>query len=570
MKTSVLAILLLAQLCSAAVGLDDLPRRVRIDDADARGLADRLATEGYDVLSGATTDGSVELVVSSDQLADLVARGLDPRALAVSRPFREIQAERSAGKAVPEGYPDLDQVYAALAAAETNHPDICRVVDLTETYAMPPTAQGRHLFALKISDHVDLDEEELSILLVANHHAREIVTPVIALSVIDSLTTLYGTDPAVTAIVDDNEVWIAPIWNPDGYTVVFDYANYWRKNMRDNGDGTWGVDQNRNYPQGWDDFCSGSTDPSSYTYRGPDAASEPETQTMLAWSRDRRFARVLDLHSAGREVVYGYACWDTPFVGFARALAGLLSTACGYGETGYRPADALGEHYQWQFSQMSAMAFLLETQTEFQPIYPFAQYECGRVWPGVLWFFQKTIPVWGHVTDASTGAPVEATITLPDVVFEHGETLTSGGPHGRYQVFVPSNTYDLVFSAEGYEPFAFDDLVVVSSASLRLDVTLPPLATAAGDGPLDPAVSVDASGGRIRFVLAEPSPVLLEIYDLQGARIRTLVDGHRTAGSHEVPWRGLDDRGRSVGSGRYLYRLVTDAGLHTGKVLLVR
>jgi hypothetical protein len=52
----------------------------------------------------------------------------------------------------------------------------------------------------------------------------------------------------LTQILDTQEVWIAPIWNPDGYVYVFEQDNTWRKNRRDNGDGTFGVDQNRNYP----------------------------------------------------------------------------------------------------------------------------------------------------------------------------------------------------------------------------------------------------------------------------------------------------------------------------------
>jgi hypothetical protein len=567
-KTAVLVLLFTACLYTAATGSDPALLRVRIDAPDARELAVRLAAEGRDVLRGFVTDTSVELIVSPDELAELSAAGLATTTLAAGRPFREIQAERQAGKSVPEGYPDLDGVYAALAAAEAAYPDICRVVDLTETYGTPPTEMGRHLYALKISDIVALDEDEPAILAVANHHAREIVTPVIALSIVDSLTTRYGVDPTLTALVDDNEVWIAPVWNPDGYAVVFDAVNFWRKNMRDNLDGSRGVDLNRNYPQGWDSACAGTSIPSDSAYKGPAPASEPETQTMMAWSRDRRFGRVIDLHSAGREVAYGYSCWLYPFSGFFQALASLLTTEIGYDS--YRPAEAHGEHFQWQFAQMSAMAFLLETQRDFQPPYPNAQTEATLVWPGLVWLFTKTIPLWGHVTNAVTGEPVEAVISLPGVTFEHDETCTSGGPHGRYQVFGPTRSYDLVFTAEGYEPFIVEDLAVVSSQSLRLDVALTPLATAVADGTRGPAVTVDQAGGVLRYTLAEPTRVRLDIFDLQGARMRTLVREHQSAGSHAVPWRGLDDRGRPVGSGQYFYRLVTDAGLSTGKVLLVR
>ncbi|MBK6995998.1 MAG: hypothetical protein IPH31_14140 [Lewinellaceae bacterium] len=56
---------------------------------------------------------------------------------------------------------------------------------------------------------------------------------------------------------------------------------FWRKNLRDNGDGTFGVDLNRNYGYFWGNDDNGSSpNPNSQTYRGPEPFSEPETRTM--------------------------------------------------------------------------------------------------------------------------------------------------------------------------------------------------------------------------------------------------------------------------------------------------
>src|SRR5262249_39437001 len=143
-------------------------------------------------------------------------------------------------------------------------------------------------------------------LIVACHHAREINTPVVALDAIDRLLNGYGVDPEVTTLVNRYEIWVAPVWNPDGYNYVFTTDNLWRKNRRNNGGGAFGVDQNRNYPFGWTAACSGSTSPSSDTYKGPSASSEPETQTMTALSNDRNFDKVIDFHSYGRDLLYAY------------------------------------------------------------------------------------------------------------------------------------------------------------------------------------------------------------------------------------------------------------------------
>ena len=274
--------------------------RVRIDTPAARTVADELIAAGHDVLEGSITDNSFEVVGSDEWIERLRTRGLNPVTIEVGRPFREIQEERQAGiAAVPNGYLNLAQINEQLQLAAIAYPGISQVVDLTAEYQAPATFEGRHVFALKISDNVQQEEIEPAFLLVSNHHAREIVTPVIALNTISELTAGYGIDPAITQLVNEYEIWIAPTWNPDGYNHVFEVQNLWRKNRRVFPDqGGVGVDQNRNYPFGWNSPCSGSRRVTSETYRGPSPASEAETQTMMLFSEDRNFAKVIDYHSS--------------------------------------------------------------------------------------------------------------------------------------------------------------------------------------------------------------------------------------------------------------------------------
>jgi hypothetical protein len=63
----------------------------------------------------------------------------------------------------------------------------------------------------------------------------------------------------------------------------------------------------------------------------------------------------------------------------------------------------------------------------------------------------------------------------------------------------------------------------------------------------------------IRFTLSSPAQTRLEIYDAAGRMIRVLLDETRAAGVQQVVWNGLDDAGRSVGSGVYFYRLKAGA-----------
>ncbi len=454
---------------------------VRMESRQTPALARQLTDAGFDVLPAGDAANACEVIVSDAELEDLRRAGLVPRVVAVGRSFRDIQAAELSIAAVPSGYPDLAQIVAQLHATESAFPALCQVVDLTQLYETPPTFEGRHLFAIKISDHVAQEEDEPAFLLVGAHHAREIVTPVIALHVIEHLTRQYGVDPTVTALVDTYEIWVAPVWNPDGYEYVFRTDNLWRKNRREFSPGAGvGVDLNRNYPFGWDSVCDGDSTVTSQTYRGPSSASEAETQTMIAFGRDRRFAKVADLHSAAREVRYANGCLFHPFLSFLASEAASLAAPARY-------ATALscctGGDIQFHMANYGSHAFLWETHLSFQPSYASARQEAARVLPSILTLLQRPITLSGHIRDVLTGRPVAATLTYAGVTFTNGEVNGSDARRGRYQAFLPDAVHTLQFAAEGY--LSQHCVVnVVNSGSQVIDVPMIPQMKGMNDGNL--------------------------------------------------------------------------------------
>jgi carboxypeptidase T len=470
---------------------------VRIEAANVAAVADNLQAAGYDVVRVDVVHSTIDLAVTKAEWLTLRSKGYNTTVLDRTRPLRDTLVSSSqsttatAGAAVQTTdssvatlaapvttavatsdattYLELDGIVARMQAIAAQFPSIAQFVDITTTYQTPPTVESRHLFALKISDNVEVDEDEPAMLIVAAHHAREINTPVIALAAAERLTSGYGSDPRITSAVDSHEIWIAPVWNPDGYTYVFTTDNMWRKNRRVFSTGA-GVDQNRNYSQGWATSCAGRTTVSSETYKGPSAASEAETQTMMTWSRRERFAKIIDYHSYGREVLYAYRCLNHPFTSWMQQEAAAISEASGYGGL-TRVPSANGEHPEWQFAQMGAYAFLIETHTEFQPPYQSAVTEASLVWPGILSVLERPIPVTGHVTDAADGAPLAAKIELLNVAFSQGETNASGGAYGAYHIFMPPGTYNVRFSAPGYSPVV-SSVTVTSTSSVVNDVQL--------------------------------------------------------------------------------------------------
>ncbi len=223
---------------------------------------------------------------------------------------------------------DYERCKQELEWAETNFPDLAKVYDIGDGWEKTQGIADRDILAIKISDNVAEQEEEPEVLILSNHHAREIITPEIAVYMIHYLLENYGKDPYVTYLVDHRQIWIIPTMNPDGLDFVFTQNRWWRKNRRDNGDGSFGVDLNRNYAYKWGyNDVGSSSDPSSNIYRGTGPFSEPETQAIRDLCIAHHFKIILSYHSYSQLYLYpwGYVARNTPdnyvFVALADSMA---------------------------------------------------------------------------------------------------------------------------------------------------------------------------------------------------------------------------------------------------------
>lgn len=164
------------------------------------------------------------------------------------------------------------------------------------------TAQGRPIYWVKLSDNVGQDETntEPQVLYTAIHHAREPLGLSQLIFYMYFLLENYATNPDVQNVVNNNELFFVPMLNPDGYiynqTQNPNGGGMWRKNRRNNGDGTFGVDLNRNYSYEWGgDGSSGVS--SDETYRGTTAFSEPESQAIKWFIENHNFVTELNYHT---------------------------------------------------------------------------------------------------------------------------------------------------------------------------------------------------------------------------------------------------------------------------------
>ncbi|MEM1452026.1 MAG: M14 family zinc carboxypeptidase [Planctomycetota bacterium] len=193
------------------------------------------------------------------------------------------------------GYYTFAEIESVLDQMRATYPQF-----VSQKMSIGQTIQGRDIWMIRVSDNPDVDEDEPEARIDAMHHAREPQGMQTTLYFLSYLFEEYGSDPVATYLLDERELYVVPCVNPDGYEFNRSQApgggGLWRKNRRNNGDGTRGVDLNRNYPFQWGgNGSSGST--SSETYRGPSPSSEPETQAMIQFISSRAFETALSVHT---------------------------------------------------------------------------------------------------------------------------------------------------------------------------------------------------------------------------------------------------------------------------------
>ncbi len=313
------ALLLFLAFGFAAPNVLASPRTLyRIPPAKSEQLL-RLLREGVDV-AGTGEDGSLHVFLNAAERAVAEGLGLAPQPLAPRGP---LAAPGTA--AAPPGLGDY-HTYAETIAEMTSY--VASHSSIAKLDTIGVSLEGRLILGVKISDNVGAGEAEPQILVVGCHHARELMSVELPLFLMRRLLDGYGVDPLLTSLVDSREIWIVPIVNPDGYVYVQNNSggqsdNWWRKNRRPNGDGTFGVDLNRNYDYkwGWDEIGSSST-PSSDVYRGSGPFSEPETRAVRDFMAAHAFHISASFHSYGQLFLYpwGYAALNTPDHGVFRAF----------------------------------------------------------------------------------------------------------------------------------------------------------------------------------------------------------------------------------------------------------
>ena len=183
----------------------------------------------------------------------------------------------------------------------------------------------------------EINEEEPEVFYNSLTHAREPAGMMTVVYFMYYLLENYGVDPEVTYLVNNRKFYFVPVINPDGYVynqqISPNGGGMWRKNMRSDNIGLFGVDLNRNYSYMWGyDNIGSSPIISAEDYRGTTAFSEPETQAIRNFCINHNFLICSNYHTYGSVAFppWGYNKSHTPDSAKYNCLIKLATNFSGY------------------------------------------------------------------------------------------------------------------------------------------------------------------------------------------------------------------------------------------------
>ncbi|MEO0233103.1 MAG: M14 family zinc carboxypeptidase [candidate division WOR-3 bacterium] len=326
-------------------------------------------------------------------------------------------------------YHSYSEVVTILRNYASSYPAIAKLESTGTSY------ENRWLYGIKISDNVNVDEDEPEHLFTGCTHAREWASIEVALFIADTLLKGYGTDPLITQIVNTREVWVFPIINPDGY--VYDYPNQrsWRKN-RQPFHGYIGTDLNRNYNgagdtlanAGWGWIYQGSAShyPNDQTFCGFKGFSSPEIFYHSSFVKSRKFNSAIDYHSYGEVVLmpWGYLQGPTPHDSWIQAIASGMASRIqrlGGGTYSYEYAlypvtgNARDWYYGWNnfVNGNPCIGFVIEVGTSFYQPVSDLDHIMRQNFNGALFLMQKGDSIKNYMKCFVPSPSIEPLDTVP-------------------------------------------------------------------------------------------------------------------------------------------------------------
>jgi carboxypeptidase A2 len=218
-------------------------------------------------------------------------------------------------------YHTYDEIIDWLNELPLAYPDLVTLVPIGESY------QGREILAVKITSQDTSNKPK--VWFDGGLHAREWISTATVVYILGHLLEDYGTDTIVTALVDGLEIYVLPVFNPDGYVYSWTTNRMWRKTRQPNtGSSCIGTDPNRNWEFQWGG-AGVSRDPCNDAYLGNSPFSQIEVLQVAHYIRDNDFSGYINFHAYSQLWMgpWGYSAILPPDINLQNSVASKCANA---------------------------------------------------------------------------------------------------------------------------------------------------------------------------------------------------------------------------------------------------
>ena len=344
-------------------------------------------------------------------------------------------------------YPTYSTYLAMMDTFQTRYPNLCKIDTVLAT-----TPTNHSILCAHISNNLDDNEGKPSVFFTSTIHGDEVTGYYMMLHLIDYLLSNYGTDSYVTFLVDNIDIWICPLHNPDGtYFTSDNQINTSPVSIRTN---RHGEDLNRAFPNVYN--------PSKSLY-------EPEVKAMMDFTSEHHFTLAANLHGGAEVFNYPWDSWTSSQHSHADAtwwglMGRQFADTCHKANPYYMIEEDNGvtEGGDWYIISGSFQDwhnFYLGTRhvtIEVSEDKVLASNLLPNYWNYIRNSFLNFIAeahhgIHGTVTDSITGEPLQALVYITNHDLDHSYVETSL-PYGDYHRPIKAGQYAVTYSADGYLP----------------------------------------------------------------------------------------------------------------------
>ncbi|MCP4582933.1 MAG: hypothetical protein GY839_15085 [candidate division Zixibacteria bacterium] len=366
-----------------------------------------------------------------------------------------------------DAYPTYTAYLSMMDDYQRIYPGLCEIVNIGTT------VEGRQLLFARLSANIDTEEDEPEVMYSSSMHGNETTGYVLMLRMIDYLLSNYGTDAQITYLLDNSEIWINPLANPDG---TYAGGNHTVNDAtRSNSNG---VDLNRNFADPDD-----GPHPDGYAW-------QPETIAMMDFFDVQSFVISANMHGGVEVLNYPWDTWarlhpdNNWWIDVCREYA---DSAQANSPSGYMTYlnNGITNGYAWYPVSGGRQDYInywrgcREVTLELSDDYILPEYLLPEYWDynrGALMTYmeQAFYGIRGIVTDSETGLPIQATISVIGHDADSSEVYTDPDI-GDYHRMIEAGTYSLRFTSLGYIQQTVTGITAIDRNTIIVNVALEPL-----------------------------------------------------------------------------------------------